>query len=519
MQEGKVSLVGAGPGDPGLITVRGLERLRQADVVVYDRLVSPELLRHVRPDAEVVYVGKQGGAHTMRQEEINRLLVDRGRSGKRVVRLKGGDPFVFGRGGEEALAVAEAGLPFEVVPGVTSAVAAPAYAGIPVTHRGVASSFAVVTGHEDPSKDQTGHRWEHLATGPDTLVFLMGVENLEPISQALLAHGRPPDTPAALVRWGTTPEQQVLSGSLGDILQKARESDFRPPAVLVVGEVVGLRDRLRWYDSWPLLGRRILVTRSREQASQLSEAILALGGRPIEFPTIRVVPLDDSTLLDAALERLASYDWVVLTSVNGVESVFARLRMLGKDARAFGRAKVCAIGPATADALSRHGICPDWVPTQFTSEAIARGFADLGIAGRAVLLLRADIAPPTLSRALVVLGARVDEVAAYRTVHDQGDLEAVLANLAEGRVHAVTFTSSSTVQNMVKALAGKVHLLRSTLVACIGPTTARTAQELGLEVGLVAREHTVPGLVRALVDHFAQDSRSKTQQVRSNVEP
>jgi uroporphyrinogen III methyltransferase/synthase len=501
--QGIVSLIGAGPGDPGLITVRGRECLLQADVVVYDRLVEPELLRATRPGAELIYVGKSAGHHALSQAEINALLVEKARAGLQVARLKGGDPFVFGRGGEEAAALAAAGIPFEVVPGVTSAVAAPAYAGIPVTHRDLASSFAVITGHRRQDAEDgvelpaSGSQdWAALAR-MDTLVFLMGVSNLPTIVAQLLAAGRDPQTLAALVCQGTTPRQQAVSGCLADIVGRAREMQVAPPATLIVGQVVTLREQLRWFDTRPLFGRRVLVTRSPEQAGDLSARLRRLGAQPVEFPTIEIQPPESWESLDAAIARLAEYDWAIFTSANGVRFFWQRLEQAGKDARAFGLARLAAIGPATAQELAGHGLRADLVPSRYVAECL---LAELGpVRGLRFLLPRTDVARPTLAEGLRAAGAGVNEVVAYRTrpVSAQSGDE-LRRILVEGEIDVVTFTSSSTVRHFVAALGPDACLPEGITVACIGPVTARTAQELGLRVDAVAEEYTLDGLVVAL---------------------
>jgi uroporphyrinogen III methyltransferase/synthase len=499
---GIVYLVGGGPGDPGLITVRGLECIRRADVLVYDRLIGEPLLAEARPDCERIYVGKQASRHALRQEEINALLVERCRAGRVVTRLKGGDPFVFGRGGEEAEALAAAGLPFEVVPGVTSAIAAPAYAGIPVTHRALTSSVHIITGHEDPTKAESRLAWERIAPGEDTLVFLMGMERLGAIAGQLVEHGRPAETPVALVQWGTTPRQRTLTGTLADIAARAAEAGFEAPAVIVVGEVVRLRERLAWFDRRPLFGKRVLVTRARAQASVLSEQLAALGATPIELPAIRILPTADDGPLDAALDRLASadYEWAVFSSVNGVAGVFDRLAARGRDARAFAGCRVCAIGPATAEALAARGLRADRVPAEAVAEGILASFADDDLAGRRFLLVQGDLARDALGDGLAARGATVEAVVAYRTAPETEADPATLRLIRQGAIDIVTLTSSSTARNLVAALGGDLSGLERSLVAAIGPITAETARELGLNVGVVAAEHTIPGLVAALVE-------------------
>ena len=497
---GLVSIIGAGPGDPGLLTLRGAEALATADVVVYDYLANPALLAHAPPGAERVYVGKKAGSHTLSQDEINALLVERGLAGQRVARLKGGDPFVFGRGGEEALALVQAGVPFEVVPGVTSAVAAPAYAGVPVTHRGLASSFAVITGHEDPAKLESALDWSHLATGVDTLVLLMGVGNLPQIAEQLVAHGRPADTPVVLVRWGSMPEQQAVSGTLADIVKRVRAAGLRPPAVIVVGQVAALRERLRWFEDRPLFGQRVLVTRVREQASVLSAKLRALGAEAVELPTIRIGPPDDRAPLDAAIARLPDHDWIVFTSANGVRHFWERLNAAGLDTRALHGVRLAAIGPATAAALEGRGLRADSVPGEYVAEAVATELGD--VRGLRVLLPRADIARPTLANLLRAGGAEVVEVSAYCTSRPDVDLDELRDLLAS--ITLATFTSSSTVTNLA-AMARDARLdlgvaLAHAKVACIGPITASTARRLGLPVHVVAKDYTIDGLVEALLE-------------------
>jgi uroporphyrinogen III methyltransferase/synthase len=498
---GKVYLVGAGPGDPGLITLRGAACIAGADAVVYDYLAAPELLSHARQGAEKIYVGKQGGAHTLSQEGINLLLVNLAAGGKTVCRLKGGDPFVFGRGGEEAEALVAAGIPYEVVPGVTSAVAAPAYAGIPVTHRRLTPAVAFVTGHEEPGKEVSGIDWPALARGIGTLVFFMGVKNLPQIAARLVAHGRDPGTPVALVQWGTTARQRTVVGTLADIVARVARAGLQAPAITVVGEVVGLREKLAWFEKRPLFGRRIVVTRAREQASDLVTRLAEMGAACWECPTIQVAPPEDWAPVDNAIAGLERFDWLIFTSVNGVDRFFGRMLALGRDARALGRARTAVIGPATAERLKAHGVLSDIVPRSFRAEAIVEAFRHEPLQGRRILLPRALEARLVLPEALGRMGAEVQEVAVYRTVA-AGDGAELRRRLAAGEVDWVTFTSSSTARNFHALLPpGEVQpLMARVRVAAIGPVTADTARSLGLRVDLVAERFTIPDLCRALAE-------------------
>ena len=498
---GKVYLVGAGPGDPKLITVRGLELIAAADVIVNDRLASPRLLSHARPDAEIVYVGKVPGKHHATQDEIISIIIDRARKGKSVARLKGGDPFVFGRGGEEAAALAEAGIEFEVVPGVTSAIAAPAYAGIPVTHRGLATSFCVITGHEAPGKPDSEIRWDRLACGPDTLVFLMGVENLPLIVEQLVRYGRDADTPAAVVEWGTTARQRTVAGTLSDIAAKCGEAGLTAPAVTIVGEVVRLREAISWFEKRPLFGRRIVVTRSARQASALSGRLEDLGAEVLEFPVIKFVPPRDAKPLDEAIDELDTFDWMIFTSANGVEWFIKRLLELGKDVRSMAGPRVGAIGPGTADALWQLGVRVDFVPSQFIAEAIVSEFPG-DPNGRRILIPRALDAREELPEGLRSKGADVTVVSAYETVRNDGCAEDLRAAVANERVDIVTFTSASTVHSFV-ALLGDVRVPHDVMIACIGPITAEAAREHGMSPAVVADEYSIEGLVDAVAAAFA----------------
>jgi uroporphyrinogen III methyltransferase/synthase len=505
MKRGRVYLVGAGPGDPGLLTLRGREVLGQAHVVVYDALIPSRLLDYAPADAERIYVGKRSAQHTLSQDEINRLLVDRAGAGQCVVRLKGGDPYVFGRGGEEALALAAAGIEFEVVPGVTAAVAAAAYAGIPVTHRELAGAVGLVTGHEADDKAQSALDWAVLARWKGTLVFYMGLANLPAIANNLIAHGLPPDTRAAVIRWGTTPRQKVVTGGLGSLPGLVASGGVGPPALIVVGPVVALRDRLNWFERRPLLGRRIVVTRSRTQASDLSARLESLGAETIESPAIRIDPPEDAAALRQAVAGSGEFDWIVLTSANGVDAWFGAMAALGQDARALAGRRIAAIGPATAERLARFGILADLQPEEFTGAAVAEALAARqNLAGVRVLLPRADIAPKELADALAARGAIVREVIAYRTAADLSNAEAVGRMLSDNEIDWLTFTSSSTVRNFVGAVGpDRVRGSRARL-ASIGPTTSQALCALGLAPTVEAGEHTIPGLVDAIVRHESE---------------
>jgi uroporphyrinogen III methyltransferase/synthase len=503
VKKGRVYLVGAGPGDPGLLTLRGKELLERAEVVIYDYLANEEFLKFAPPDAERIYVGKKGGDHTMSQEEINNLLVQKGRDHV-VVRLKGGDPFVFGRGGEEAQVLVAAGISFEIVPGVTAAIAVPAYAGIPLSHRDYAASMAFITGHEREDQADSKIAWDKLATGVATLVFFMGVKNLPEICNSLVAHGRPVETPVAVIRWGTTSEQQTVTGTLRDIAAKVAQAKLKPPAITVVGEVVRLRGELNWFEKRPLFGRRILVTRAREQASEFKTILAELGAQCIEFPTIAIEPPPSWEPLDTAIGCLSSYKWVIFTSVNGVRFFMERLRLLGRDVRDLHGGRLAAIGPKTAEALEQMGLCPDLVPAEYRAEAILDGLSRENLKGRRFLLPRAMVARDVLPETLRQRGAEVDVIPAYQTVLPREKTFEVAERLRSGEIDCLTFTSSSTVSNFFSLFEKEaiLPLLQGVCVACIGPITAKTAQEHGLKVDIMPSEYTIGGLVDAICTYF-----------------
>jgi uroporphyrinogen III methyltransferase/synthase len=501
---GIVYLVGAGPGDPGLITLRGVECLRMADVVVYDYLANEQLLDHAPVGAERIYAGKVGGRHNQDQEEINRLLVSKAQEGKRVVRLKGGDPFVFGRGGEECEALHRAGIPFQVVPGITAAVGAAAYSGIPLTHRDITASVAFVTGHEGKDKEESAIDWPRLSIGNGTVVFYMGITTLRHNMSQLLENGRSPRTPVALVRWGTTPCQEVLTGTLADIADLAEQSGFRPPAVTIVGEVVSLRDRLSWFDGRPLFGRRIMVTRAADQAGEFSAMLAGRGALVLECPTIRLVAPETWEPLDGAIRVLASYDWLILTSGNGVRFFFRRLADLGLDARALGGCRVCAVGPATAAVLQEYGVRADLIPADHQAEGVVEEFRRLDPRGAKILFPRADKARDLIPGELREMGALVDSPVAYCNVLPERLPAAALSALERHELDCIAFTSSSTVANLA-ALVGcerLPELLRGVAVASIGPITSKTCRDLGLTVAMEPARFTLGCLASEIERHF-----------------
>lgn len=504
MTKGKVYLVGAGPGDPGLITLKGKECITASDVLIYDYLASPALLSYASPDVEIIYVGKKEGTHTLPQAEINKLIVQKAREGHVVTRLKGGDPFVFGRGGEEAEALTAQGIPFEVVPGVTSGVAAAAYAGIPITHRNLTSTMAFVTGHEHPDKETSNVDWSCLAKGIGTLVFFMGVKNLPDIVKQLIQHGRPAATPVALVRWGTTPRQITVTGTLENIVERVRAAGLKAPAVIIVGEVVKLRETLKWFEGRPLMGKTIIVTRARAQASDLVYRLEALGADCFECPTIRVVPPEDTSPLDAAILNISTYHWLIFTSVNGVSAFFDRFFALGWDVRALGHIRTATVGPATAEKLLSFGVRSDLMPDSFRGEAVAEAFGKEDIQGKHILLPRAAKARPVIPIELAKMGSVVSDTPAYRTIQDHRNVDRLMDLLREKRADLITFTSSSTAKNF-RALFSEEEfaaLAADVPVAAIGPITADTATSLGFRLDLVAEEYTIPGLCGAVLKYF-----------------
>jgi len=507
-QTGKVYLIGAGPGDPALITVKGRELLGTVDVVIYDSLAPSGLLSHVKPGAEVIYAGKRGGQPNIRQAQINRLLLEKAGKGLTVVRLKGGDPFVFGRGGEEALFLVEHGITFEIVPGVTSAIAVPAYAGIPLTHREWASSVTFVTGHEEDG-DEERLNWAELAREHQTVVFLMGLLRLPQIVERLLKHGRAPSSPVAVIQSGSTPQQRTIVAPLSEIVAGVASAKLRPPAIVMIGEVIGLRDQLNWQESKPLFGKKILITRAKEQAAEFMALLANYGAEPVEFATIELLPPTDWKPLDRAIAKLANYDWLLFTSVNGVEFFMKRLFEKGGDLRKLTRAKIAAIGPKTAEAIRAHGLAPDLVPKYFQAEAVLEGLAGVKMKGKRVLLPRAKEAREILSAELKKRGAKVDVVEAYRTVVPTKRRDQLKKMLERKELAVITFTSSSTVKNFMALFKGQPvkQWLEGVKIACIGPITADTAREFGLSVDIQPADFTVVALAKAIAEGFGKPGK------------
>ena len=491
---GKVWLVGAGPGDPGLLTLKGARAIARCDTLVYDYLASSAIVNLAPPDCEKIYVGKKAGAHTLTQDEITALIVRLALDGKRVVRLKGGDVFVFARGGEEAQALHAAGVAFEIVLGITSAIAAPAYAGIPVTHRDHNTSFSISTGHENPLKGYTSLDYAKLANPKSTTIFLMAMGNLDGIVGELRRNGVPGETPVAIVREGTKPTQETLVATLDSIVAEVERTRFAAPAIVVIGDVVRERETIRWFDNQPLFGRRVMITRPLAQADEFALQLWEAGAEPIVAPTIAIGPPDDPAPAEVAVAAVRTYAWVAFTSRNGVDAFFDILSANGRDARAFGDAKVAAIGPKTAEALTQRGIRVDFMPAQYVNEQVAAGLLERTSPGDRVLIFRAQEARDVLPDALRDAGRTVDVVAAYAT---RSVIDAAIADAAR-RADIVTFTSSSTVTGFLANVDDAVAALAGKTVAAIGPITARTARDHGITVDVVAHEFTIDGLVRAL---------------------
>jgi uroporphyrinogen III methyltransferase/synthase len=517
-KNGIVYLIGAGPGDPGLFTIKGKECLEKADVVIYDYLVNPALLLLAREEAEKIYVGKKRGHKEMPQGEINRLLADKAKTGRVVARLKGGDPFIFGRGGEEAEELAKLEIPFEIVPGITSAAAVAAYAGIPLTHRDFTSSFVVVTGHEDPKKEKSKLSWEALAkTG--TIVFLMGVRRIEGNMTKLIEFGKSPETPVAVITWGTFPKQETTVGTLGDIGKIVRARRIKPPAIIVVGEVVNLRETINWFETKPLFGKKVLVTRARNQSSVAVKLLEEQGAEAIEFPTIEIVPPESWDELDRAIDSLNTYDWIIFTSVNGVLFFFERLKKNRKDLRELKGIKIATIGEQTAKSVENLGLDVDIMPNDFRAEGIVQGFRGIDMKAKRILIPRAKEAREMLPLELTRMGAEVQIVAAYETKKPRSKkTEAIREMLREGKIDIVTFASSSTVKNFLSIFKKDREILSKTLVACIGPITAEACRESGIKPGIVCEKYTIEELTREIASYFETHKHKHRNPILSKVD-
>ncbi len=502
-KKGKVYLIGAGPGDPGLITVKGKECLERADVIVYDYLVNPRILGYAKEGTEIIYAGKRKDNMELPQEGINRLLVNKAKEGKTVARLKGGDPFIFGRGGEEAEALFEYGIPFEIVTGVTSVSAVPAYAGIPLTHRDFTSSFAVVTGHENPAKEKSALPWEALAE-IGTLVFLMGVTRIEENMKRLIEHGKPPDTPAAFIAWGTLTKQRTVTGTISEIGKIVKESNLNLlPAIVVVGEVVKLREILNWFESKPLFGKKVLVTRTRKQASTLVKLLEGEGAETVEFPTIEIIQPESWDELDRAIENLSLYNWLIFTSVNGVEFFFERLKVKKKSTVEFKGVKIATIGEQTGRAVENLGLSVDIIPHEFRAEGVIESFKEIDIKGKRILIPRAEEAREILPVELQKMGSEVNVVTAYRTKKPDPERIEEVKEMFRGReIDVLTFASSSTAKNFLSIFGKDKELLLKSTIACIGPITAEPLREIGIEPQIIPKKYTIEELVREIVDYF-----------------
>ncbi len=514
-QTGTVWLVGAGPGDPGLATVRACQCIAEADVIVHDYLANTRLLEMARPDATRICAGKRAGSHSMPQDEINALLVHYAKQGKNVCRLKGGDPFLFGRGGEEALYLFQNEVPFEIVPGVTSAIAVPAYAGIPITHRGVSPSVRIITGHEDPSKEAGSVDWNNIADSTSgTLVFLMARRSVRSIANRLVSGVWPSSTPVAVIANGTLPSQKTLIGTLADIAERVENELDDAPALMVVGSVVQLASELRWFEKKPLLGKTLLVTRAQKQASEMATRLEAYGAEVISCPTIQIQSMADSDAMRSAIAELSNMDWVVFTSVNGVEAFFETLYTQNKDTRAFHHTRIAAIGPSTASRLQAYGIRADLTPTEFVAEALLEAMKNYGsLQDKRVLLPRSDLARPALSEGLREAGADVREVVAYKTSERADVSKELLETLQNEKVDLIVFTSSSTVRGFVNAIPAELRaaLLPRLKAASIGPITTSTLQDAGIPVVVHSEPYTIPALVQAICRYFQNTAQERHQ--------
>lgn len=499
---GICSLVGCGPGDPGLITLRAKECIESADVIVYDYLVNARMLAWAKPGAEIIYAGKEAGNHALPQEDINALLVAKAKEGKTVARLKGGDPFVFGRGGEEAEELVDAGIPFEIVPGISSAIAGPAYAGIPVTHRDHNTVLTIFTGHEDPTKEISSLDFDKLAKADGTKVMLMGIGRIGELMDRLVAHGAAPTTPVALVRWATTPRQQTLVGTIGDIAAKVEAGGFKAPAICVIGGVVGLRERISWFDRRPLFGKRIVVTRTRQQAGALSRQLAALGADAYELPVIRIEPPADLRAFAELVKDAHTYQWIVFTSPNGVDVFFDWFYKLYQDARSIGGPRIAAVGPGTAARVKAHHLAVDMIPEKHVAEGLIEAFKDQvgSVENEMILWVRPEGARDVVARELEKLGAIVDEAIAYRTVPETDDIAGGIRRFRDEGADVITFTSASTVDHFMSL---GLPVAKGTLLASIGPITSAALRKHKLKPAIEAVDHDIPGLVEAIRRYFA----------------
>lgn len=506
MKKGKVYIVGAGPGDIGLLTIKGMKCLKKSEVVVYDFHLNAQILNYIDHDAEFIYAGKRGGHHAMTQDEINQVLIEKAKQGKIVCRLKGGDPFIFGRGGEEAEVLANEGIDFEIIPGVSSSVAVPAYAGIPLTHRKYSSSFSVITGNEDITKSDSSLDWSNLANYSDTLVFLMGVKNIATISSKLIEYGKSPDTPTAVIRWGTRAEQNTIVGNLKDISGLVKENNILPPAVMVIGNVVKLRDTLKWYEKKPLFGHRILIT--REYTSDY-EALEEMGAEIFEFPTIEIVPPKDYTELDKTIDKIDTYDWIIFTSANGFKYFIQRLFKRDRDIRDLKGIKICAIGTKTAEEVSKYGIRIDLIPDEFNAEGLISaimqryGSAE-GLKGIRILLPRAEIAREIFPQKVRELGGEIDVPTTYIAIKPEKHGKRLKRYLTEGRITVATFTSAATFNNFIDIIGtDAIDILKDVTIAVIGPITAKAIEKAGLKVSIMPKEATIKAMVNEIIDKLS----------------
>ena len=510
MKKGMVYIIGAGPGDIGLLTVKGLRCLRRADVVVYDFHLNAQILNYINREAEFIYAGKRGGHHAMSQEEINKALIEKALEGKIVCRLKGGDPFVFGRGGEEAEALADKGISFEIIPGISSAIAAPAYAGIPLTHRKFSSSFAVITGNEDVTKPESTIDWAGLAKNFDTLVFLMGVKNIPNIAGKLLQNGKSSETPTALVRWGSRPDQKTIVSTLGKIAEDARDAEIKPPAVMIIGNVVKLRETLQWYEKKPLFGHRILITR---EYSTDYEPLEELGAEVFEFPTIKTIPPESYSQLDRSIDNIESYNWLIFTSKNGFTYFLERLLEKGRDIRDLKGIKICAIGAKTAGIIRNYGIKVDLIPNEFNAEGLVKAFSSIksdGIKGLRFLLPRAFEAREIFPDKIRESGGIIDTPPAYRTVKPLRHGKRLQRFLKEGRITIATFTSAATFNNFISILGDEaISFLKDVKIAAIGPVTLGAIEKAGLKVDIMPAKATIPMMVNEIIKWATEQADKK----------